>query len=109
MPLRLHCDENVNPRLAKALRQRGIDVTTTPEAGLLGVDDEAQLTFGRESGRVIFSHDVDFLRIANRNSNHAGVVFCEKDKHSLGEMIVGLLLICEVMLPEEMQGHVEYL
>jgi hypothetical protein len=27
------------------LRRRGIDVTTTPEAGLLGVADEEQLAF----------------------------------------------------------------
>jgi hypothetical protein len=38
--IRFHCDEQVERAIAEALRRRGIDVTTTPEAGLLGAADE---------------------------------------------------------------------
>ena len=43
--IRFHCDEQVERAIAEALRRRGIDVTTTPEAGLLGAADEEQLAF----------------------------------------------------------------
>ena len=37
--IRFHCDEQVERAIAEALRRRGIDVTTTPEARLLGATD----------------------------------------------------------------------
>lgn len=33
--IRFHLDENCSHAIAAGLRRRGIDVTTTPEAGLL--------------------------------------------------------------------------
>ena len=35
--IRFHLDENVSNAIADGLRQRGIDVTTTSEAGLIEV------------------------------------------------------------------------
>jgi hypothetical protein len=37
--IRFHLDENCSHAIAAGLRRRGIDVTTTPEAGLLGAGD----------------------------------------------------------------------
>jgi predicted nuclease of predicted toxin-antitoxin system len=48
------------------LKRRGIDVTTTPEARLLGAIDEEQLAFAISQGRVIFTQDDDFLAIHQR-------------------------------------------
>lgn len=39
MAIRLHLDEHVDHEIATGLRTRGIDVTTTTDAGLLGADD----------------------------------------------------------------------
>jgi predicted nuclease of predicted toxin-antitoxin system len=63
-PIRFHLDENVDPVIAVALRQYGIDVTTTVDADLRSTDDYSQLAFAISEGRVIVSHDSDFLRIA---------------------------------------------
>jgi hypothetical protein len=41
--IRFHLDEDVDPAIAEGLRRRGIDVTTTPEVGLLGARDPIQL------------------------------------------------------------------
>jgi len=41
--IRFHLDENCAHRIAAGLRRRGIDVTTTPEAGLNGATDDEQL------------------------------------------------------------------
>ena len=43
--IRFHLDENVKSAVARELRRRGIDVTTTIEAGLLAQSDESQLIF----------------------------------------------------------------
>jgi len=50
MPVRFHLDENIPRSIAVGLRQRGIDVTTTADAKLIGASDEIQLEFARESG-----------------------------------------------------------
>jgi predicted nuclease of predicted toxin-antitoxin system len=107
--IRFHLDENVDPDVALALRRQGIDVTTTREMGLLGQPDEVQLAFACEQGRAIVTHDTDFLRLASQSSAHWGVAFCQKNARSLGEIIRSLVLIYEVLSPDEMRGWIEYL
>jgi hypothetical protein len=43
--IKFHLDEHVHPAIAEGLRRRGIDVTTTIEAELLGAEDEKHLEF----------------------------------------------------------------
>jgi predicted nuclease of predicted toxin-antitoxin system len=107
--IRFHMDENVNSAIAKALRLQGIDVTLTAEEGILGTSDEFQVAFAQQQQRVIFTHDADLLRIASKGAEHSGIVYCAKDVRSLGEIIRGLVLIHQILTPQEMQGHVEYL
>jgi len=76
--IRFHLDENVDPDVGLALRRRGIDVTMTREMGLLGLSDEAQLAFARNEGRVIVTHDADFLRLASQSSDHWGIAYSKK-------------------------------
>lgn len=59
--IRFHLDENVSNAIAKGLRRRGIDVTTTSETRLIGVSDGEQLYFVMSESRVIFTHDDDFM------------------------------------------------
>jgi predicted nuclease of predicted toxin-antitoxin system len=107
--IRFHLDENVDSDVAKSLRRQGIDVTTTAEMSLTGQTDEAQLAFVCQSGRVLMTHDADFLRFASQSSDHCGIAFCRKDTRTLGEIIRSLMLIYEVFTAEEVHGHVEYL
>lgn len=107
--VRFHLDENIDPAIADALRRDGIDVTTTVEAGLRGKDDQTQLAFATSHGRVLVTHDSDFLRLAKTDSAHAGIAYCSKVALSVGEMIRSLILIHEVFTPEEISGRVEYL
>src|SRR3977135_3019975 len=106
--IHFHLDEHVEPAIATALRRAGIDVTTTNEAGLRTQDDQAHLRFARNEGRVIVTRDQDFLRIARGSLGHSGIVFYTANQ-SIREIIEGLILIYEVMLPSEMAGGVEYL
>jgi predicted nuclease of predicted toxin-antitoxin system len=107
--IRFHLDENCPRALAVGLRRRGIDVTTTPEAGLLKATDEEQTAHAVGKGRVIFTQDEDFLAIQASGSPHSGIVYCKKDTLSIGEMIRGLTLIWEIYDPDEVAGKVEFL
>jgi predicted nuclease of predicted toxin-antitoxin system len=104
-----HLDENCTKAIAKGLRRHGIDVTTTPEAGLLGATDEEQAAYALPLGRVIFTQDRDFLRIHAAGTPHAGIAYCEKDTRSIGDIIDSLKLLWEIYEPGEMVGRVEYL
>lgn len=107
--IRVHLDESVDPAIARALRRHGIDVTTTVEAGLRTQSDAAQLAFARREHRVIVTHDADFLRLVSQDSDHPGVAYCHKTARSLGAMIRRLMLMYDVLTPDEMHGRVEYL
>jgi predicted nuclease of predicted toxin-antitoxin system len=43
------------------MRRRGVDVMTVTEAGMCGRNDEAQLAFALNTGRVIVTQDRDFF------------------------------------------------
>ena len=70
--IRFHLDEHVDPAVADGMRRRGIDVTTTAEAGLLGAADTAHIAFANQSGRVIFTNDDDFLSLHGQGVAHPG-------------------------------------
>jgi predicted nuclease of predicted toxin-antitoxin system len=107
--IQFHLDENVDRAIALGLRRYGIDVTTTAEVGLLTRSDEMQLKFIRETQRVIFTQDADFLIIASQTNDHPGIAYCKQGTRTMGQIIEGLVVIYEVLHPEDMKGHVEFL
>jgi predicted nuclease of predicted toxin-antitoxin system len=106
--IRFHLDEHVDRAVAEGLRRRGIDCTTTADAGLLGADDPDHLAFAKSQGRVIFSSDPDFLRMHDQGVEHCGIAYCHQQNRSVGEIIRALELIWEVLEPEEMHKRVEF-
>ncbi|NEP55677.1 MAG: hypothetical protein F6K31_01365 [Symploca sp. SIO2G7] len=104
-----HLDEQVERAIAEGLRRRNVNVTTTPEAGLLGATDEEQLAFVVAQKRVIFTQDDDFLALHQRGLDHCGIVYCHQNSRSIGEIVRGLILIWEVLDPLEMQNHIEFI
>lgn len=107
--IRYHLDEHVEFAVAEGLRRRGINLTTTAEAGLLGADDLDHIAFAVAGGRVIFSNDSDFLRLHDQAVEHPGIVYCHQQSRSVGEMIRGLELIWEILEPEEMRNRLEFI
>jgi len=107
--IRFHLDEHGDPRIARGLRLRGIDVTTTVDAGLLHATDEEQLAYSTSEGRVLFTQDADFLRLDTAGLIHTGIAFCHAGSRSIGEIIRTMTLIWEIYEPEEMDCRVEFL
>lgn len=107
--IRFHLDEHCSLAIAAGLRLHGVDVTTTPEAGLRAAQDEEHISYGLATGRVVFTQDEDYLRLHAAGVEHRGIAFCYQQTRSIGQIIAGLLLIWEVLEPEEMAGRVEYI
>ncbi len=107
--IRFHLDENCHRAIAEGLRRRGVDVTTTPEVGLLQATDDQQVAYSLREGRVLFTQDRDFLRLHAASVPHAGIAYCPKDTKGVGTVIQGLISIWEVLEPHEMANRVEYL
>lgn len=106
--VRFHLDEHVSHAIARGLRMRGIDVTTSTEVGLLGADDPAQMEFAYREVRVIYTEDADFLRLVDQQVPHAGIVFCARGSRSVGEIVRFLELVHYVFDSEGMIGRIEY-
>ena len=60
-------------------------------------------------GRVIVTHDDDFLTLAASGSEHGGICYCHQQKHTVGKLIQMLLVVHSCCTKREMQGHVEFL
>jgi predicted nuclease of predicted toxin-antitoxin system len=107
--LKFHLDEHVDPAVASGLRRRGIDVTTTIEAGLQGAQDKDHIAFALPAGRVIVTHDDDYLALHAQGAPHAGIAYCHQHARSVGEIIRMLALMWQVLEPMEMESRIQYL
>jgi hypothetical protein len=104
-----HLDEHIPRAVADALRRRAIDVVTVGEADLLGASDSEHLARALAAGRVLVTHDADFLRLHEQQYAHAGIAYCAPGTRTIGEIVRGLLLIHELLTPAEIAGRVEFL
>lgn len=102
-------DEHVPHAFARGLRIRGVAVATATETGLLSVDDDLIVEFALDQGYVVFTQDDDYLGIAGRGKEHAGIVYCKQETRSIGEIVAHLEIISACLEPEDMKGSVEYL
>ena len=109
VPIRFHLDENVDSAVADGLRRRGVDVSTAFGANLLHASDEQQLDFAGREGRVLVTHDEDFLVLAKKGLAHAGIAYCHPESRSIGQIIAALMLIRDCLNAEEMRDHIEFL
>ena len=85
--IRFHLDENCDAALAAGLRLHGVDLTTPADVGLVGASDQKHLAFGLAEGRVIVTHDSDFVALHHAGVPHAGISYCHQQRHSVGEVI----------------------
>ena len=81
-------------------------VRSCPEMSLTGSIREHSCSFVAK----ILNTRVEYaLRIASQTDHHPGIAFSHKDTVSTGQIIRSLVLIYEVLDPEEMVGRIEFL
>lgn len=107
--IRFHLDEHIAHAIAKGLRQRGVDVTTTSEAGLRTLDDEVQMAYLRQEGRLFVTNDAGFLVRHAKGESHFGIAYYSPNSRSIGEVVTFLALAYEILTPEEMVNQVIYI
>ena len=74
----------------QGLRERGVDIKTVGEAGLLSAPDTVHIQRARAERRVILTQDSDFLRLHAAGYPHCGIVYTPQGA-SIGETIHGLM------------------
>ncbi len=109
MRVRFYLDENVPIAVAEQLFRRGIDAVTVRDLGLLGQSDIDHMALANSTGRVLCTHDSDYLDMARAGLSHCGIVFGQQHKHGVGNWVGFLELVYSIYDADEMNGRIEYL
>ena len=111
--IRIYTDESVDVAIAQGLQRRGVDAFSARDRDRLGLTDEEQLIFAKEEKATIFTHDIDFIRIAaqwnDEGRTHLGVIYCHQTEYGIGDCIRNLKILVTVLTPEDMLNHIEFL
>lgn len=107
--IRYHLDEHMDNAVAVGLRRRGIDVTTTVEAGLMRASDQEHLAFALGEQRVFVTRDRRILATASQAEFHAGIAIARKGRGTIGPIVLALAHLHRIVTAEEMMERVEYL
>ena len=101
-------DEHVPKAVAEGLRRRGVDVITVQELGLQAAEDARHLERAAQDGRVVFTQDADFLRLHAFGLPHRGIVYAHQQTLA-PHILRSLMLLHDVLSPDDMVRHVEFL
>lgn len=110
--LRLHLDADISIRaLQAALTARGHDVIRTPNAWVNeDASDEAQLLAAAAHGRCIVTYNVrDFIQLAGRISDHAGIILVTRPDWSFSALVAALDRLLSTVQAEDLVGQVRWL
>jgi len=106
-------DHHVDAAITEGLRHRGVDVLTAYEDSATEMEDADLLARATQLGRVLFSQDADLLVIADRwlrtTREFAGLVYAHQLEITIGQAVRDLTLLAQVLDPEDMKNHVEFL
>ena len=75
---------------------------------MLGATDEKHLELASQENRVIFTQDDDFLRLHASGLEHTGIVYA-RQQTTIGEIIRGLVLVYQILEPDDIKNRIEFL
>ena len=107
--MRFYFDQHVPGAVAVGLRQNGLEVLTTQEAGRCGLNDPDQLAYSTSEDRVMVTFDTDFLALHRSGVSHGGIAWCPAAKYRTGQLVRMLVLLHSLVERDAMTNHVEYL
>jgi hypothetical protein len=110
--LHLHFDADTSQKaIYRVLIEMGHDVTRTPNDWMpFDATDEQQLLGATEQGRAIFTYNVpDFVELAKKYPNHAGIILAKQKNLSIGETITALDNLLREAEADVWQGQIRWL
>ena len=107
--LRFYFDESVELAVSEQLDAGGLDVVSAHSLDLLGDDDRNHLERATEMGRVLCTYDADFLRLASEGVEHAGIIFAQHQKASIGGWVREIRALHARLKSEDVHGQVIFL
>lgn len=110
--IRVYTDEDMYGTIARALRDRGYDAMSTPEAGNLGQSDPEQFHYAVLHQRAIVTFNIaDFVQLhteyLHADLEHWGIVVSKR--LPIGEVVRRLLNLLNGLTADEMRNRLEYL
>ncbi len=113
MPIKIYMDHNVSSKITKGLCDKGINVMTAFEDNAHKMEDRDLLDRASESGRVIFTHDTDFLKEGairqKKGVFFRGIIYIHQRNHSVSQCIRDIENISKTKNPEDLFNRIEYL
>jgi hypothetical protein len=111
-PIRFFTDEDVYGGIATALRSRGFDAVSSPEAGRLGESDEHQLHWAAVNSRTIVTFNVAHFAALHghwlqHGQHHAGIVV--SNQRAFGDLLHRLLNLAATLDAPAMHDRLEFL
>jgi hypothetical protein len=106
--IRYHLDEHIDTAIAVGLRRRGVNVTTTAEAGLLGARDPEQIAFATANQRVFVTRERGIAAEVPVGASHAGIVIARSARRHIGPTVLTLTHLHRTRTAEEMVDRIEY-
>ena len=112
MKIALLLDENVQVRLAGALKARGVNAVSAQELRRKGLSDEEQLEFAGQDNRTFFTYNVkDFVELHGEciieGREHRGIIVSKQ--LPIGEALKRLLSLVNTLSAEDMINRLEFL
>lgn len=90
--LKLLADENIAPRVVRALRQEKFNILSVYEEKLSGISDEKILKIAKKQKRVILTHDKDFGSLIHQPYQlHGGAILLRLKNQSPKNVIFYLV------------------
>jgi Domain of unknown function (DUF5615) len=112
VPLSVYMDVHIPLAITEGLRRRQVGVLTSQEDGAAEADDQPLLVRATELGRILFTQDEDFLRIAaewqRSERMFFGIVYAHEQGASLGRLVEDIELLATCCDPEELANRVTY-
>ena len=113
--IKLPLDEDCQTHaLASVLRQHGLDIITTNEAGTRGTTDIWQLSAAFAGGRVLVTNNIrDFVPLhrgwLNEGRAHRGIIVFPQQEFSISETVRRLARLIGSLSAEQMHNRLEWL
>jgi predicted nucleic acid-binding protein len=107
--LGFYLDENVDPEIAAQLNRHGLNAITVQELQLRGERDESHLQLAAQMGRVLVTHDQDFLVLNAEGSEHSGIAYMPHQHSTIGAWVRGLRDLHARISAEEAKGQVFFI